>query len=119
MIRGEVVITLPNPPRGDVSVDLLQRILRRAGVTKTFALRVICFVSTCSKSKVADVLSDQLLRSATSSGASYREANRALSRNDFTHKIALVEKEAAETQYWFELSEESALGIETDQRWLL
>ncbi len=59
------------------------------------------------------------MRSATSSGASYREANRALSRNDFTHKIALVEKEAAGTQYWLELSEESALGIETDQHWLL
>ncbi len=80
---------------------------------------LIRFVSTWLESKVADVLSDQLLRSATSFGASYREANRALSRNDFTHKIALVEKEAAETQYWLELSEESALGIETDQRWLL
>ena len=34
MVRGEVVITLPNPHRGDVSIDLLQRILRRAGVTR-------------------------------------------------------------------------------------
>jgi four helix bundle protein len=49
------------------------------------------------------VIGYQLLRSATSIGANYREANRAESRADFIHKIALVEKEAAETQYWLEL----------------
>ncbi len=87
--------------------------------TKTFALSVIRFVSTWPKSKVADVLSYQLLRSATSIGANYREANRAQSRNDFIHKIALVEKESAETQYWLELSEASGLGTEIDQQWLL
>jgi len=31
-------------------------------------------------------------------GANYREANRAESRNDFIHKIGIVEKEGAETQ---------------------
>jgi len=87
--------------------------------TKTFALRVIRFVSDWPRSKVADVLSHQLLRSATSIGANYREANRAQSRNDFIHKIALVEKEVAETQYWLELSEASTLGVITDQQWLL
>jgi four helix bundle protein len=34
---------------------------------------------------------------------SYREANRVESRNDFAHKIAIVQKEASETQYWMEL----------------
>jgi four helix bundle protein len=89
------------------------------GRTKAFALRVIRFVSSWPKSKVADVLSYQLLRSATSIGANYREANRAESRNDFIHKIALVEKEAAETHYWLELSQDARLGPATDQRWLL
>ena len=87
--------------------------------TKAFALRVIRFVSAWPKNKVADVLSYQLLRSATSMGANYREANRAESRNDFIHKIALVEKEAAETHYWLELSHEADLGPPADQRWLL
>lgn len=45
--------------------------------TKIFALRVIRFVSTWSKSKAADMLSYQLMRSATSIGANYREVNRA------------------------------------------
>jgi predicted RNA binding protein YcfA (HicA-like mRNA interferase family) len=34
MVREDVVVTLPNPHRGDISVDLLQRILRRAGISR-------------------------------------------------------------------------------------
>jgi hypothetical protein len=34
MVRRDVVVTLPNPHRGAAGVDLLQRILRRAGVTR-------------------------------------------------------------------------------------
>ena len=45
----------------------------------------------------------QLLKSGTSIGANYHEAERAESRADFIHKIALVEKEASETKYWLEL----------------
>ena len=52
----------------------------------------------------------QLLRSATSIGANYREANRAESRRDFVHKVAIVEKEAAESLYWIELFEEAMIG---------
>jgi four helix bundle protein len=42
-------------------------------------------------------------------GANYREANRAQSREDFIHKIAVCEKEAAETEYWLELLIEAKL----------
>ena len=75
--------------------------------TKGFALRIIRFVAALPKSKVSSVLGYQLLKSGTSIGANYREANRAESRNDFIHKIAIVEKEAAETVY--ESSEKSNL----------
>ena len=34
MIRGDVVLTIPNPHRRDVGVDLLKRILARAGVDR-------------------------------------------------------------------------------------
>ena len=67
--------------------------------TKQFAVRIVRFVANC------DVLGYQLLKSATSVGANYREANRAESRADFIHKIGIVEKEIAETQYWLELFE--------------
>ena len=59
-----------------------------------------------------DVLTRQLLRSATSIGANYREANRGVSRADFSNKIGTVQKEAAETQYWIELLIESKIGSE-------
>ncbi len=78
--------------------------------TKRFALEVIKFVADLPKSKAADVLSYQLLKSGTSIGANYREANRASSRDDFIHKISFCEKEAAETEYWLELLEESGLA---------
>lgn len=87
--------------------------------TKEFALRVISFVAVLPKNKVTDVLGYQVLKSGTSIGANYREANRAESKNDFIHKIGIVEKEAAETQYWLELSNESNIGDLRDRRWLL
>jgi len=87
--------------------------------TKTFALRVIQFVSSLSKNKVADVLGYQFLKSGTAVGANYREANRAESRKDFIHKIGIVEKEASETQYWLELLDESNIGSATERQWLL
>lgn len=87
--------------------------------TKAFALRIIRFVASLPKNKMTDVLGYQLLRSGTSIGANYREANRAESRKDFIHKIALVEKEAAETQYWLELFEEANIGDSEARRWLL
>ena len=60
-----------------------------------------------------------MLRSGTSIGANYREANRAESRSDFIHKIGVTEKEAAETQYWLEIFEELGIGQPEDRSWLL
>ena len=34
MERGDLVVTVPNPHRGVIGVDLLQRILRRAGISR-------------------------------------------------------------------------------------
>lgn len=87
--------------------------------TKAFALRVIRFVGGLPKNKVSDVLGYQLLKAGTSIGANYREANRAVSRNDFINKIGIVEKEAAETQYWLELFDEADIGDPDERRWLL
>ena len=49
---------------------------------------------------------DQVTRSATAVGANYREANRAESKDDFIHKIAIVAKEASESEYWLLLLKE-------------
>ena len=87
--------------------------------TKLFALRIIKFVAALARNKANDVLGYQLVKCGTSIGANYREANRAESRNDFIHKIGIVEKEAAETQYWLELCEEADIGDQVERRWLL
>lgn len=48
----------------------------------------------------------QLVRSAGSIGANYREANDSLGRKDFAHKIKIARKESKETLYWLEIISE-------------
>ena len=50
----------------------------------------------------------QLLRSATSVGANYHEANAASSKSDFRNKIHICRKEIQETEYWLDLLGESS-----------
>ena len=68
--------------------------------TKWFAPSIIATVVDLPKNKASDVLGRQLLKSATAIGANDREASRAQSHEAFIHKIAICEKEAAETEYW-------------------
>jgi four helix bundle protein len=82
--------------------------------TKMFSLALIKFTAQLPGTREADVLSRQLLRSATSIGANYREANRGVSRADFVNKIGIVQKEASETQYWIELLIESGIAFKAD-----
>jgi len=82
--------------------------------TKRFALAVIKLVASLPRGAASDVLGRQILRSATSIGANYREANRAVSRPDFTNKIGTIQKEAAETQYWLELLIESGTSKDSN-----
>ena len=87
--------------------------------TRLFALKIIQFVATLPNTKAGDVIEYQLVKAGTSVGSNYREANRAESRNDFIHKIGIVEKESSETLYWRELSEDANLGKAEKRRWLL
>jgi len=45
----------------------------------------------------------QLVRSSGSVGANYIEANEALSKKDFRHRIKIARKEAKEARYWLRL----------------
>jgi len=77
--------------------------------TKQFALRIIRFYSAMPKSAVAQVLGKQMLRSATSVGAHYREATRSRSNAEFISKIQGGLQELEETPYWLELTVESGV----------
>lgn len=86
--------------------------------TLAFAVAVVRFVAIFARSEAATVIGRQLLKSGTSIGANYREANRAESREDFIHKTAIVLKEASETDYWLELCTRVDLGDSTQRAWL-
>ena len=78
--------------------------------TKEFSLILIRFLQSFPKNYLGEALGRQLLKSGTSIGANYREANRAESKADFIHKLVVVEKEASETLYWLELLLEAGIG---------
>ena len=87
--------------------------------TKRFALKVIGFVATLPHTKAGEIIEYQLVKAGTSVGSNYREANRAESRNDFIHKIGIVEKESSESLYWLELCEDAGFGDAEKRAWLL
>jgi len=74
-----------------------------AARTKAFARRIIRLYAALPKETAVQVLGRQVLRSGTSIGANYREANRARSKAEFIAKIGDCLKEADETAYWLEL----------------
>lgn len=69
----------------------------------SFAVRIVKLYQYLTSQKKEYVISKQLLRSGTSIGAMVREAEHAESKKDFTHKLAIAQKEANETIYWLEL----------------
>ena len=87
------------------TVELLAR-------TKAFSIATVRFYSTLPRDTVAQILGRQLLRSATSVGAQYREAQRAKSIADFFSKTEGALQEADEAGYWLELHEESGIGAQ-------
>lgn len=89
------------------------------GRTKDFGVRIIRLIRAFPKTVDGIEMGRQLLKSGTSIGANYREANRAESKQDFIHKVGIAEKEAAETGYWLELCEGAPLGNRDEVRALL
>lgn len=77
--------------------------------TKQFALRVIRLIEALPRTRTAQVIGNQLLRSATSVAANYRAACRARSQADFVHKLGIVEEEADESLFWLEMVVETEL----------
>ena len=74
--------------------------------TKRFAVRVFRFLDSLPSGHSSRVIGYQLGKAASSVGANYREANRAESKDDFVHKIGIVLKECAESDYWLDILQE-------------
>lgn len=71
--------------------------------TAKFGEEVIEFVKGLERNEVNRTLISQVVRSATSIGANYMEADGAESKKDFQHKIAICKKEAKETKHWIRM----------------
>ena len=61
--------------------------------TKEFSLNLTRFLQSLPKNYLGEAMGRQLLKSGASIGANYREANRARSKADFIHKLAIADKD--------------------------
>jgi four helix bundle protein len=71
--------------------------------TIKFSEEVIAFVRQLKQDTITKPLISQLVRSATSIGANYSEAEEANSKKDFVNKVAIAKKETRETKYWLRI----------------
>jgi four helix bundle protein len=67
--------------------------------TKAFALRVFRMSQALPRTREANVIIQQLLRSSTSIAANYRAAGRARSKPEFISKLGVVVEETDETVF--------------------
>ncbi len=71
--------------------------------TLEFGKRIIRLVKALPKNSVNFSLLNQVIRSGTSMGANYREANETETKKDFIYRIRICRKEGKETIYWLNL----------------
>ena len=71
--------------------------------TAKFGEDIIAFVNTLPKTVITNQIISQLVRSGTSIGANYCEADCAESKKDFEHKMGIANKEAKETKHWLRI----------------
>lgn len=83
-------------PKSDKVYDLQER-------TAVFGERIIDLVRSIKSNPINSPLVNQIVRSATSIGANYMEADAADSKKDFRFKIALCKKESKETMHWLRM----------------
>lgn len=70
--------------------------------TLEFLKRVIRLCKKLPKDAVNIEIIRQLIRAAGSVGANYREANEAISKKDFAHRIKISRKESKESHFWLQ-----------------
>lgn len=71
--------------------------------TAVFGEHVIVYAQSLPETPVTRPLISQIVRSATSVGANYVEADDAVSRKEFVLKINTCRKEARETKHWLRM----------------
>jgi four helix bundle protein len=78
--------------------------------------KVIEFAADLPNTTINRPLIIQFVRSGTSIGANYMEADGAESRKDFQHKIGICKKEAKETMHWLRMIAKANPNKQTECR---
>ena len=68
-----------------------------------FGEKIIELTKKVSRNAITLPIISQLVRSGTSVGANYMEANGASSKKDFKNKIHICKKETMETKHWLRM----------------
>ncbi len=84
--------------------------------TALFGEAVIRFAKKIPSNPVTLPLISQLVRSGTSVGANYCEADDASSKKDFKYKIGICRKEARETKLWLRMIAAATPELKTEAR---
>ena len=71
--------------------------------TTEFGRAAVALCRSLPRDPINDRLIGQLVGSAGSIGANYREANDALGKKDFVQRLKIARREAKECQHWLEL----------------
>lgn len=71
--------------------------------TAVFGERIVEFALSLKETAVTRPLISQIVRSGTSVGANYIEADDAVSRKEFALKIGTCRKESRETKHWLRM----------------
>ena len=84
--------------------------------TAVFGEAVIGFARRIPADPVTTPLVNQLVRSATSVGANYSEADDAHTKKEFLQKIGYCRREARETKHWLRMMATAAPDLKTEAR---
>lgn len=84
-----------------------------------FSIKLIKTLQRISNNQVDRILISQLIRSGTSIGANFSEANEADQYKDKKNKVRIAKKEAKETIYWIKILIEIKEADDEDLKFLL
>ena len=84
--------------------------------TAKFGESVIEFAKNLKETTINKPLIGQLIRSSTSIGANYMEANQASSKKDFKNKISICRKESNESKHWIRMISKANIDKREDCR---
>lgn len=84
--------------------------------TARFGENIIDFCKKIPKNIITIPLVGQLIRSGTSIGSNYCEADCAESRKDFEHKLGICKKESKETKHWLRMIAKAENQLSTEAK---